>query len=290
MIFDQGKARHFPRGRAVGAAGLRWLLLGAVIGGALLGGSLSTAGFPGVAPARAARLSDVFPDLQVDKGSRTYDYPHAQSAADRLFLTLRTLSGYTCRTRDFYSLRRLPAGAGSDGLHRGESGPRPNESFDLSIRYAPFSVSVHLRHPRRGATVVYRAADGVAEVHPFGFLPLTLSLSPRSSLISSRFGHTVDHADFLSYDRRILRPACLTHSCLLLGTGKFDGRPVSIINVAPDQLEARPVFGRMWLLLDRETSLPASVASEGPDGQFWERIDYQNCLVFLRKSSSPMTR
>jgi hypothetical protein len=125
-------------------------------------------------------------------------------------------------------------------------------------------------------------------VRPFGFLPLKLSLSPKSSLITSRFGHTIDHADFLSYDRRILRPACLTHSCVLLATGQFGGRAVLVINVAPDQLEARPVFGRMWLLLDRETALPVSVASEGPDGHFWERIDYGNCRLFMKEGRSPL--
>ncbi|MDA8112986.1 MAG: hypothetical protein M0T83_11095, partial [Nitrospiraceae bacterium] len=106
-------------------------------------------------------------------------------------------------------------------------------------------------------------------------------------LIASRFGHTIDHADFLSYDRRILRPACLTHSCLLLGTGQIFGRAVSILNVAPDELEARPVFGRMWLLIDRKTALPVSVASEGPDGHFWERIDYRSCRLD-KKNERPL--
>lgn len=242
--------------------------------------------------ARAERLADVFPDLRLDGGSRRYDYREGQSAADRLLWALRRLSGYSCRTRTFYSLRRLPTGSNASRPNRGGSRPQPDESFDLAIQYAPFSVSVRMGHPRKGATVLYRFVDGVAVVRPFGFLPLTLSLSPKSSLITSRFGHTIDHADFLSYDRRILRPACLTHACLLLGTGQIGGRAVSVLNVAPDQLEARPVFGRMWLLLDKETALPVSVASEGPDGRFWERIDYWNCRLFLKDGRSPpaMTR
>jgi hypothetical protein len=39
----------------------------------------------------------------------------------------------------------------------------------------------------------------------------------------------------------------------------------------------------MWLLLDRETALPVSVASEGPNGHFWERIDYGNCRLFMKE-------
>jgi hypothetical protein len=62
---------------------------------------------------------------------------------------------------------------------------------------------------------------------------------------------------------------------------------VSILNVAPDELEARPVFGRMWLLIDRKTALPVSVASEGPDGHFWERIDYRRCRLD-KKNERPL--
>ena len=264
-------------------AGLRCLAFVAGVGLAGFWGGSVPGIFPDVTLARAERLADVFPDLKVDPGSRTYDYSPAQSASDSLLLTLRGLSGYSCHVRTFYSLARLPQNRGT----RGSSRDRSSESFDLAIQYAPFSVSVHLRHPRKGATVLYRSVEGVAVVRPFGFLPLTLSLSPHSSLIASRFGHTIDHADFLSYDRRILRPACLTHSCLLLGTGQIFGRGVSILNVAPDELEARPVFGRMWLLLDRKTALPVSVASEGPDGHFWERIDYRNCRL-AKKNDAPL--
>ena len=264
--------------------GLRCLAL--VAGVALAG--LWGGGLPGILPggtvARAERLADVFPDLRVDPGSRSYDYSPAQSASDTLLLTLRGLSGYACQVRTFYSRKRLPRyDPGRKGAFRGEA----DESFDLAIQYAPFSVSVHLHHPRKGARVLYRSVDGVAVVRPFGFLPLKLSLSPHSSLIASRFGHTIDHADFLSYDRRILRPACLTHACLLLGTGQIFGRGVLILNVAPDELEARPVFGRMWLLLDRKTALPVSVASEGPDGHFWERIDYRSCRLD-KKNERPL--
>lgn len=220
----------------------------------------------------AARLPEVYPDLKVDPGSRGYDYPKAQAQADRLLMTLRHLSGYACLSQTYYSLKRIRGGR--------SSGPRPDESFDLEIRFSPLSVAVRMRFPRKGATVRYRSVEGVAVVRPFGFLPLSLSLSPKSSLITSRFGHTIDHADFLSYDRRILRPSCLTHSCLYLGSGRFAGRPVGILGIAPDQLEARPVFGRMWLLLDRETAFPLSVATEGPDGLFWERIDYLRCHLY----------
>ncbi len=271
------------RDRKRRGADLRSLFCALGVGVALFWGASPSGRLTGVASAQAERLADVFPDLRLDSGSRRYDYIEAQSAADRLLWVLRQLSGYSCRTRTFYSLKRLPPGINAARQSRGGVRPRPDESFDLTIRYAPLSVAVRLRHPRKGATVLYRSVDGVAVVRPFGFLPLKLSLSPKSSLITSRFGHTIDHADFLSYDRRILRPACLTHSCLLLATGQLGGRAVLVINVAPDQLEARPVFGRMWLLLDRETALPVSVASEGPNGHFWERIDYWNCRLFKKE-------
>jgi len=231
--------------------------------------------FGGGGLASAARLAQIYPDLVVDPGSRRYDYPKAQAEADRLLMTLRHLSGYGCLSHVFFSLKRIRGGG------RGaKSGPRPNESFDLRIHFSPLSVSVLMHYPRKGSTVRYSSVEGVVAVRPLGFLPLSLSLSPKSSLITSRFGHTIDHADFLSYERRVLRPACLTHSCLYLGSGRFSGRPVGILGIAPDQLEARPVFGRMWLLLDRKNAFPLSVATEGPDGGFWERVDYLRCQLF----------
>jgi hypothetical protein len=130
--------------------------------------------------------------------------------------------------------------------------------------------------------MIYHEVDRVTLLHPFSFLPLTLSLSPHNGLITSRFGHTIDHSDLRSFYHRMFRPACLTHSCLYLGTGLFKGRPVDIVNIAPDQLEARPIFGRMWILLDGTTKLPFSVATYGPDGRFWERIDYEGCHFLLR--------
>ena len=227
--------------------------------------------------AEAGEISPIFPELSGTKTTWAYDYRRGVALSDRFLEQARRLSGYTCRTRTFYSLRRLV-------LHR-KNRPvrqRPSEEFDLTVTYHPLTAFVRLVHPRKGATVFYRSVTRVAAVHPFSFLPLTLSLSPHSALITSRYGHTIDHSDFLSYDKRVLRPACLTHSCLYLGSGRFRGKPVEILNIAPDQLEARPVFGRMWLLLDEATSLPVSVPTVGPDNRFWERIDYGDCRLSFR--------
>ena len=231
----------------------------------------------GAGVARAEEITQIFPELSVDGTTWKYDYVQGLGLSDRLLEQARRLSGYTCRTRTFYSQRRLVL------LRKNRPvAQRPNEEFDLTVTYHPLTAFVRLVHPRKGATVFYRSVTRVAAVHPFSFLPLTLSLSPHSGLITSRFGHTIDHSDFLSYDKRVLRPACLTHSCLYLGSGRFRGKPVEILNLAPDQLEARPVFGRMWLLLDRSTTLPLSIATVGPDGRFWERIDYGDCRLSFR--------
>ncbi len=225
----------------------------------------------------AGETARIFPELSVAQKTWNYDYSRAVALSDRFLQQAQLLSGYTCRTRTFYSLNRILS---RDRNRRVRE--RPNEDFDLTVSYRPLTAFVRLIHPRKGATVFYRSVDGVTEVHPFSFLPLTLSLSPHNGLITSRFGHSIDHSDFQSYDKRVLRPACLTHSCLYLGSGVFRGHPVEIVNIAPDQLEARPVFGRMWLLLDRDTTLPVSVATVGPDGRFWERIDYGGCRLLFR--------
>ncbi len=232
-------------------------------------------GAPGAAYAEG--IGQAFPDL---KGLGTvwrYDSQKAVALSDRFLEQVRRLSSYSCNVRTFYSTARLGAlGLGTKD-HK-----RPNEEFSLTVFYHPMTAFVRLSHPRKGATIFYRSVDQVAQVRPFHFLPFSISLSPHSSLITSRFGHSIDHSDFRNFDKRVLRPACLTHSCLYLGSGVFEGRRVEVLNIAPDQLEARPVFGRMWLLLDRDTTLPISVVSLGPSGQFWERIDYRGCHFSFR--------
>ena len=227
--------------------------------------------------ADAGEISRIFPELSVDGKTWDYDYARGLSLSDRFLEQARRLSGYSCRTRTFYSQRRLELFRKNRPVVQ-----RPSEDFDLTVTYHPLTAFVRLIIPRKGATVFYRSVTRVTAVHPFSFLPLTLSLSPHSGLITSRFGHTIDHSDFLSFDKRVLRPACLTHSCLYLGSGRFRGKAVEILNIAPDQLEARPVFGRMWLLLDQSTTLPVSIVTIGPDDRFWERIDYGDCRLSFR--------
>lgn len=221
----------------------------------------------------------IYPSLVIFGTTWSYDYRKALSLSDLFEGEALRLRSYHCRVKTFYSLKRVGSPRQIGKTVRQED---PDEDFDYSVVYHPLTVSVRLNHPRRGATVVYREVDRVTTLHPFDFLPLTLSLSPHNRLITSRFGHTIDHSDVRSFYHRVFRPACLTHSCLSLGSGIFKGLPVDIVNIAPDQLEARPVFGRMWVLLDGRSKFPVSVATYGPDGRFWERIDYEGCQYFYR--------
>lgn len=224
----------------------------------------------------APGTAEIFPALVLSGSLWHYDYQKALAMSDRMGEQAALLRSYDCHTRTFYSLRAIGNRTSSQEPPLPE---KPNEDFDLAVSYSPMMVSVHLHHPRKGASVLYREVDRIAFVHPFPFLPLSLALSPHNSLILSRFGHSIDHSDFRSFYHRVFRPACLTHSCLYLGSGSFRGRPVDLINIAPDQLEARPIFGRMWLILDSGTGLMVSVATQGSDGKFWERIDYDNCRL-----------
>ena len=223
-------------------------------------------------PVLASEVTDLFPALSLSGKSFAYNYPKALALSDRFEASALRLTSYDCRVRTYYKIAHLGPRAGG----RDPQG-HPDEVFDLRVAFHPTVIHVRLNHPRQGATVDYSAVSQVVEVKPFSFLPFHLALSPRSSLITSRFGHTIDHADFRSFYERVLRPACLTRSCLLMGEGTFEGFPVRVVNLAPDQLEARPVFGRMYMLLDRTTSLPRAVATIGPTGKFWERIDYGDC-------------
>lgn len=225
-------------------------------------------------PVLASEVTDLFPALSLSGKSFAYNYPKALALSDRFEASALRLISYNCRVRTYYKIAHLGPRAGSGGR---EPQGHPDEDFDLRVVFHPTIIHVRLNHPRQGATVDYSSVSQVVDVKPFSFLPFRLSLSPRSSLITSRFGHTIDHADFRSFYERVLRPACLTRSCLLMGEGRFEGFPVRVVNVAPDQLEARPVFGRMWILLDRTTSLPRAIATIGPEGKFWERIDYGDC-------------
>ncbi|EQD24135.1 MAG: hypothetical protein D084_Lepto4C00569G0001, partial [Leptospirillum sp. Group IV 'UBA BS'] len=183
--------------------------------------------FPGAG--EAGETARIFPELSFSHKTWDYDYPRAVALSDRFLEQARRLSGYACRTRTFYSLSRISSPDRNRDLRQ-----RPSEEWELTVSYHPFSALVRLIHPRKGATVFYRSVTRVAAVRPFSFLPITLSLSPHSGLITARHGHTIDHSDFLSYDKRVLRPACLTHACLFLGPGIFRGHPVEIVNIAPD--------------------------------------------------------
>lgn len=234
--------------------------------------------FPGP-KIHAGEISRVFPTLLIFGKSWSYDYQTALSLSDLFEAESLRIQSYHCQVKTFYSLKNL----GTPSHRRKKPGrEKPNEDFSYSVAYHPMTVSVVLNHPRHGASVLYHEVDRVTLLHPFSFLPLTLSVSPHNGLVTSKFGHTIDHSDFRSFYHRMFRPACLTHSCLALGSGFFKGHPVDIVNIAPDQLEARPVFGRMWLLLDARTKLPLSVATYGPKGDFWERIDYENCQYSYR--------
>ena len=203
-------------------------------------------------------LSD--PRLVLSDRVWAYDSEKARQIVGRLFRKTEALTSYRCTILNFYHQKSL----------------LPDEWLTLSVRY-PKTIRIDLLRPRRGAALVYRRSTGLVRVKPFGFLSFRLTLSPRNSLLVSRFGHTIDHSDFESFTRRILKPACLARACLYLGKGIWKGRPVDILNVAPDVLEAHRIFGMMLILVNKQTGFPVMIETISPLGDFMERVEYRNC-------------
>ena len=200
------------------------------------------------------------PDIVILDRTWAYDPKKAVRLSDAFFQKAHSLTGYRCTMRNFYDQKSLT----------------PNEWFELSVRY-PTAVRIDLFHPRKGAVLIYRKSTGRVRIKPFSFLGLQFSLSPRNSLLVSKFGHTIDHADFRSFSLRILKPACMAHACVYLGKGTWKGVSVDILNIAPDALEAHRQFGRMLFLVDGKTGFPVMIETISPAGDFLERIEYGNC-------------
>ena len=201
------------------------------------------------------------PAFSIQSSSRTYSFLKAQSILQDFSEKIRSLHSYQCVMKNFY----------------GKDKRNPDEWFEISVGYPEKKVRISLIYPRKGARLVYRAIAHRVRVKPFGFLGLVLTLSPHNSLLVSRFGHTIDHADLKSFLVRILVPACLSKSCVYLGTGSWKGTPVNILNVAPDVVEARRTFGRMLLLFDQKRGWLRMVETISPEGKFMERVEYDNC-------------
>lgn len=201
-------------------------------------------------------------DLSFSESTRTYDSKKANGIVDRFLNKSRRLTSYRCTMRNFYHQKAL----------------LPDEWFIVAVRY-PIAVRVDLIYPKKGARLVYLKSTGRVNVKPFGFLDLHLSLSPSNRLLVSRFGHTIDHADFRSFATRILKPACMARSCLYLGKGIWRKKSVYVLNIAPDALEAHRIFGRMLLLVDAKTGFPLLIETISPEGKFMERVEYHNCQM-----------
>lgn len=201
------------------------------------------------------------PSFSIHSSSRTYSFLRAQSILHVFSEKVRSLHSYQCVMKNFYRKDKN----------------NPDEWFEISVRYPERKVRISLIYPRKGARLVYRAIARSVRVKPFGFVSLVLTLSPHNSLLVSRFGHTIDHADLRSFLGRILVPACLSKSCVYLGTGSWKGAPVNILNVAPDVVEARRTFGRMILLFDQKRGWLRMVETISPEGKFMERVEYENC-------------
>ena len=176
------------------------------------------------------------------------------------------LSSYRCLVRTFYHEKK-------DGRRL-----KADEKMILSVR-TPGDIRVDLLRPRKGAWLIYRKDTDQVRVKPFSFLPMTLSLNPDSSLITSRFGHTINHADYGSFYSRVLAPSCLLGGCVYLDRGVVLGREVRVINVAPVFGVARPIFGRMWVSFDTKTNLPVSISTRNTRDRFMERITYTHCQM-----------
>ncbi len=201
------------------------------------------------------------PAFSINSSSRTYSFLEAQSILHDFSEKIRSLHSYQCVMKNFYR----------------KDNRKPDEWLEVSVRYPEKTVRISLRYPRKGAKLVYRDIARRVRVKPFVFLGLALTLSPHNSLLVSRFGHTIDHADFKSFLERILVPACLSKSCVYLGTGSWKGTPVNILNVAPDVVEARRTFGRMLLVFDQKKGWLRMVETISPQGRFMERVEYENC-------------
>jgi len=211
-------------------------------------------------------LSDHFlpPGSVLSSGEWQYDDLAGRSIVSGEHKAFLALSSYRCLVRTFYHEKK-------EGREL-----KADEKMILSVRPAG-DIRVDLLRPRKGAWLIYRKKTNQVRVKPFSFLPMVLSLSPESSLITSRFGHTINHADYGSFYERVLAPACLLGGCVYLDRGVVLGRKVSIVNVAPVFGIARPIFGRMWVSFDRKTNLPVSISTIDPHGKFMERITYTHC-------------
>ncbi len=193
-----------------------------------------------------------------------FDGAAGRAIVSRAETVFHSLSSYRCLVATYY--HNVPSG-GAD---------HSDEKMTLSVRF-PGRVRVDLIHPRGGAWLIYRQKTNNVRIKPFSFLPMILDLNPDNSLITSRFGHTLDHSSFRSFDSRVLAPACLLGGCVYLGDASVLGHSVNIVNVAPVFGIARPVFGRMWVGFDEKTRLPLFISTEDPHGRFMERILYTHC-------------
>ncbi|MHB1286142.1 MAG: hypothetical protein ACYCYP_06200 [Leptospirales bacterium] len=200
--------------------------------------------------------------LSFSEPTRTYDAKKANGIVNNFLSKSRVLTSYRCTMRNFYHQKAM----------------LPDEWFILSVRY-PIAVRVDLIYPRKGAQLVYLKSTGMVSVRPFGFLGFLLTLSRTNRLLVSRFGHTINHADFRSFATRILEPACMARACLYLGKGLWRKKSVYILNIAPDVLEAHRIFGRMLLLVDVKTGFPVMIETISPTGKFMERVEYRNCQL-----------
>lgn len=201
------------------------------------------------------------PQFTFTPSSETYSFPKALAIEQRFSKSVQSLQSYRCILKNYYDFRE----------------DTPDEWLSIYVVYSQKKVRVDLFRPRKGARLIYRSDTGSVRVKPFDFLGLVLTLSPRNSLLVSRYGHTIDHADFSSFDHRILGPACLARSCSYLGTGLWKGKSVDVLNVAPDVVEAHRTFGRMVLLFDRINGWPLLMETLSPEGRFMEKVEYENC-------------
>ena len=206
-------------------------------------------------------LLSSLPQLSFSPSSEIYSIPKALAVEKRFSKSVRSLRSYRCTLKNYYDLREKT----------------PDEWLEIDVVYPQKKVRIGLIRPRKGARLIYSSVTGSVRVKPFDFLGLVLTLSPRNSLLVSRYGHTIDHADLSSFDRRIFAPACLSRSCSYLGSGVWKGVPVDVLNIAPDVVEAHRTFGRMVLLFDRATGWPLLVETLSPEGRFMEKVEYENC-------------
>lgn len=197
-------------------------------------------------------------------GAWRYSEPAGRLIVSSEHKSVLALSSYRCLVRTFYHEKK-------DGRPT-----KADEKMFLSVRSAG-DIRIDLLRPKNGAWLIYRKDTNQVRVKPFSFLPMTLALNPDSSLITSRFGHTINHADYRSFYARVLAPSCMLGGCVYLDRGVVLGHKVRIVNVAPVFGIARPIFGRMWVSFDVKTSLPVSISTMDAQGRFMERITYTHC-------------